>query len=140
MAKDKPRDREPEREEGARSFARMIEQIDDGHGVIEMSQELVELMKNLHKHAQHTQSDAKGVLTLKLGFSVAANGVTSIAYEMSTKTPKRRTGKTTLWVTSGGNLSVSNPRQQTLPLREVERPRNYNEVDNDVEPVPAREV
>jgi hypothetical protein len=118
-------------DEGARSFARTLEQVDDGHGVVDMSIELQKLMQNLLEHAQRTQSDAKGVYSLKLGFSVAPNGITNIGYEVSVKTPKRKTGKTTMWLTAGGNLSVSNPRQQNLPLREVEASQHFQEVDND---------
>lgn len=127
-------------EEGARSFTRALEQVDDGHGVIDMSIELQKLMQNLLEHAQRTQSDAKGVYSLKLGFSVAPNGITNIGYEISVKTPKRKTGKTTMWLTAGGNLSVNNPRQMEMKLREVEATRHYQEVDNDVAPRPVKEI
>jgi hypothetical protein len=93
-----------------------------------MSMELQTLLKNLAEHAAFTRSDAKGSLTLKLSFSVESNGITNIGYDIGVKTPKRKTGKTTMWLTRGGNLSVSNPRQQSLPLRDVAQPRNFVDV------------
>lgn len=109
--------------EGARSFTRFLDRVDDGYGSIDMSIELQKLLKNMLDHAQSTRADAKGKYTLALNFTVAPNGVVNAGYEVSVRTPKRKTGKSTMWVTNGGNLSDDNPRQQKLPLREIERPR-----------------
>ena len=125
-------------EEGARSFCRTLEQIDDGQGVIDMSVELQVLLTNLLKHARNTNQDAKGSYTLKLQFNVEPNSIVNVGYEVGVKTPKRKTGKTTVWVTNGGNLVAENPRQQKLPLREVQT-RHYADVDNDVA-LPMKEV
>lgn len=119
-------------DEGARSFCRMLEQLDDGQGSIHMSVELRDLMGQLRQHAVRTDRDAKGMLTLKLAFNVEPNGIVNVAYETATKTPKKKTGKTTLWLTRGDNLAAQNPRQQNLPLAEVKDRQHYTELsDND---------
>ena len=126
--------------EGARSFARFIEQVDDGQAVIEISADMHKLLVELKEVAERSGNDAKGAIAVQFAFNVAANGVVDIVYNTATKGPKRKFARSTFFLTAGANLSTENPRQQKLPgLRDVPSPREYADVDEDDERA-ARDV
>lgn len=63
---------------------------------------------------------AKGELTLKLVFAAQPSGQVQIAYAIKAKHPSKPTSVGVQWLTSGGNFSARNPRQDERgPLREV---------------------
>lgn len=108
-----------EKEEGARSFTRFIDQLAYGEVQGELSEDLHDLISTLQKDASMHQSKAKGALTLKLDIEVDDRGVATVKPLITVKKPKSRRSPATMWVTAGGNLTPQNPRQQELPLREV---------------------
>lgn len=107
------------KKEGPRGFAVLVQQIDDGVLHAELSEAVQEITSKLAEQAGHTGLTAKGALTLTLGFAAKKNGTVDIVADVKTKMPKPVRGGSVFWVTDGGNLSPSNPRQQRLPLREV---------------------
>lgn len=106
-------------DEGARSFARFLEQIADGDAQRALSRELRELCLKLRDEAQGRSAPAKGELTLTLKLKAEPNDVVQVVYDIKTKQPKPIHPSGVMWMTKGGNLSPSNPRQQKLPLKEV---------------------
>jgi hypothetical protein len=107
-----------EEKEGPRSFAVFVRQLADGDAEREASEALHELLESLRKEAE-AQGAAKGILTLKFALTVDAMNQVEIAYDISTKEPTPLRPKAHLWITKGGNIVFENPRQQKLPLREV---------------------
>lgn len=109
------------KEEGARGFAVVLQEIEDGELHKELSARLQKLVSALTEHAYFYNSSATGKLTLSVALKCDEKGVVEIVSDVKTTEPKRKRSKSTFWATDGNNLSPSNPRQAKLPLREVPR-------------------
>jgi hypothetical protein len=109
---------EKKKEEGARSFARFLEEVCDGMVHTEVSAKLHELVQQLEKEAENRGKSA-GKITLTLSFKLDASGKADIAYDVTTKEPKPERGTGVAWLTPGSNFTFTNPRQQRLPLHDV---------------------
>lgn len=103
--------------EGPRSFTRMLEALNDGVLVHELSLEQFKLLKRMFSDAQAAGAGAtiKGELTLTLKYEVGNDQTVDIIPDIKLKEPKKRRNNTTAWVTAAGNVSFSFPRQETLP-------------------------
>lgn len=110
------------KEEGARSFTRALEMLSEGRTVVKLSEELQSMVAALRDEAMARRTQATGELTLKLKVTVEEDGTATVVPESKLTLPKPRTEKTILWLTKGANLTPQNPRQQSLPLREVSEP------------------
>lgn len=109
-------------DEGARSFAVLLQGIGDGTLNTELSETLHEMNTKLAAHAEDF-SKAKGTLTLTLTIDIDRDGVVTLSPDVKTKLPKpaRKLGR--YWLTPGRNLSPENPKQQKLNLKEVPAPK-----------------
>lgn len=105
--------------EGPRSFARFLEHIADGQAQLELSAELHKLLLRLREEANARNSEVGGTLDLKLSIKVAPNGIAAIAYGIKRKEPDPKRPGSVMWLTEGGNLSATNPKQPSLPLMAV---------------------
>lgn len=65
---------------------------------------------------------AKGQITIVLNVKHEANGVVEIQPDLKVKMPATVRGKSIFWATESGRLAANDPRQQSLPLREVAAP------------------
>ncbi len=63
-----------------------------------------------------------GSLTIKLDFKPTGRDVVSVAATFSSKKPEEGRPETTFFVAADGSLQRKDPKQQDLPLREVEMP------------------
>lgn len=128
---------EKETEEGPRGFAVVLQQIDEGSIHARASSELQQLLAALDAYSKNYRTAAKGSMTLTLNFDVE-EGVVNVQAKVDTKSPKPKGAKSMFWLTAGKNLSVENPRQQKLPLRDVSTPttRDVGAVDTQ----PARGI
>lgn len=100
----------------AHTFDELIQELDSGSANTELSAELRELNKQLRLRAEQVGA-AKGEITLKLKFKAVNTGRVDIAYEASIKRPGPRKVEETRWIGDKGQLAVSDPRQEKLPLR-----------------------
>lgn len=106
--------------EGHRSFSKLIAELGDGEAHVELSRALNHLCSKLRREAQQQCKDQRGELSLKLTLVTSPDTMTfAIGYEVKVKEPSPRRPGSVYWLTKGGNLTVENPRQQALPLREV---------------------
>lgn len=119
--------------EGPRSFARALEMIADGELIHDASAELQALLKRLRSEAEHRHQAVKGRLTLTLTLNVEPHGLVDIRPALTTKAADRKLARGTLWLTPHANLTPNNPRQQALPLREVQPPAAARELDDEPE-------
>lgn len=124
-------------EEGARSFALLLQNIGEGTFHAEVSEALHELNVKLAAHA-YDNAKAKGTLTMTLSIEVDREGVVTIVPDVKTKAPTPLRKKGRYWLTAGNNLSPENPKQQKLPLSEVPAPKTRDAVRGDDRP--ARHV
>lgn len=79
------------------------------------SEKLASLVKGIE------ETGKSGKLVISLDLKQVAGGAISITPHCSAKVPETKPDSTLLWPTVEGNLSVDNPRQQKLDLREVDR-------------------
>lgn len=106
-------------DEGARSFGVMLAAIEGGDLHDELSRVLRETCAELSRQADHYHAKAKGALSLKLAIEVDPTGIVVVKGSVEAKTPKPKRNGQAFWLTKGGNLSVENPRQMSLPIRAV---------------------
>lgn len=127
---------EPPKDEGPRSFARILEGLNDGDAHRDVSDELFDLVKHLKTEALARDAEVKGELNFKITLKVGPQGRASTTYEVKSKKPPRKTSAGIMYVTKGGNLSIENERQTALPgIRAVGPAR---ELDDDH--APAKEA
>lgn len=121
-----------ERDEGsARTFGALLQQIDAGDVHAEASEKLRELVERLAERSEE-DGEAKGSLVLTLKFA-AKKGQVTVTADVKTTAPKKARPASQFWLTVGNHLTTKNPRQQTLPLVEVNVQKNPHR-----EPEPAR--
>ena len=104
-------------EDEVRSFLALLGGLEDGQFANECTNRTRELSLKLRKQAE-SLGKAKGELTIKLKFSADPTTV-QIDGEIVMKEPKPARQRSVLWLLSNGALSNKNPKQQSLPLREV---------------------
>jgi len=116
-------------DEGARSFARFIQLIDDGVAEAEASDELHKVVQTLEAHAEENGS-AKGQITLVINLNLGKKQRMDVTYELKSKTPKKARAVSPFWVSVKGFLTNKHPRQLDLGLKEVPRRRDDDDDDD----------
>lgn len=120
------------KDEGPRSFARFIEQVDDGQAVADISAEMHKLCLKLSKICENQQK-AKAKMTLGITFEMLQNGDVNVDYDVKLSEPKQVRNSSRMYVTKGGNLTVVPQKQMSLGFpREVPKP-NQETKDIDAE-------
>lgn len=106
-------------DDSPRSFSHFFGMLDDEQAHATASEDLHDLMKVMRDEASARQGSVGGSLTIRIDFKVDETGTVETRYDVKTKEPKRKSSKSIFWLTKNANLTVSNPRQQELPLRQV---------------------
>lgn len=107
---------------GARSFAHLLTQVDDGRLHAELSEELRRTAKDLADYSATHGGKAKGSITLVLSLTADRDGTVSLVGDVNRKVPKSTPARTITWLDPAGNLVLSNPKQMQLGVREVPAP------------------
>lgn len=92
-----------------------LRQLDGGAFLDKASDEMAKLVKNVD------ETGKGGTLTIKIDVKRASAGAMAITPHVTAKIPEPKPDATLLWATVEGNLSVDNPNQQKLDLREVDQ-------------------
>lgn len=108
-----------QQQDSPRSFVHFFAGLDDEQAHSRASRSLHELMKALRDEAVARHGVVKGSLSVTVEFKCDERGTVEATYEVKTKEPKPRVSKSIYWLTKQGHLSIDNPAQQSLPLREV---------------------
>ncbi len=116
------------KDEGVRSAAVLLTQVDDGALNAELSEAIHKTVNQLYEMAHQQAKDAKGEVTLKFGLSVSEKGFVAVRGTVDTKVPKAKGAAGHFWITPGGNLTLENPRQQKLGFRDVSGPKTAIDV------------
>ena len=108
-------------EEGPRSFIHQFSEMSDGDFAHDASIELNRVLTALRDEAIRVHGKIKGGLTIKLRFTVEdGGGVAQATCDIKPDIPRPRRAPAHMFITKGGNLSLTNPRQLDLPaVREV---------------------
>lgn len=105
-----------------RSFTALLNGLEDGGLVVDLTNKLAELNTKLAEEALNA-GEAKGSLALTLKCSCDHGGTVSIECEVKLTEPKPKRQRTVLWLDAHHELVARNPRQTLLPLREVAPPK-----------------
>lgn len=120
-------------EDSPRGFGHFLAGLDDEQAHARASRELHELTKVLRDEAVARHGQVKGSISLTIELRCDERGTVEALYEIKTKEPRPRVSKSIYWLDKKGHLSVENPAQQVLPLREVSaQGRALREIDGDV--------
>lgn len=72
--------------------------------------------------------NAKGAMTIKLGFDVTPHGTVTVNYDVNTVEPKRHRMTDTMFLSKGGNITTKDERQPSLPgVRDVSAPKKIKD-------------
>lgn len=104
-----------------RAFATLVGDLEDGALHDELSRAVPEIVAQLHDILVQQGGKPKAKLTLTLGF-VLDSGVIEVKGEVKVALPELRRGKTIFYATPDNSLTRRHPKQQELPLRDVNRP------------------
>jgi hypothetical protein len=111
--------------EPVKKFHVLLSELDDGGIAGQLDGELEELMRKTQEVAvsRGTAGTAKGTMTVKLAFTVSANGEVEIDADHSIKAPRFSSAITRRWVDpKTGAILDKNPKQMTLKLQEGLKP------------------
>jgi hypothetical protein len=100
----------------SQSFDELFATLDGGSANVELSREIREMNSKLIDRAAQVGT-AVGEVTIKLKFAATSNGRVEITYKSEIKRPGPPGVEETRWIGDKGELHVSDPRQETLPLR-----------------------
>lgn len=126
-----------EKETGARSFAHLLTQIDNGQLHAELSEEVRSVAKALVEHSKAHGREAKGSLTIVLRLTADKDESVEIVGDVSTKLPKVTRARTITWLDKDGQLVLTNPKQLAFQgVREVPSAGPTRSI----EPAPAKVV
>jgi hypothetical protein len=128
MAKDK-HDREVTGAEGQQSFGRFLATLEHGDAERDLSRILHETNKRLDGIALD-HITAKAEITVKISFLARADGQTEVKVKPSVKINEPARATSIRWLTPGGNLIESDPRQEKLPLRTVKDDGTVREIED----------
>lgn len=104
------------------NFSAVLSAAEEGQLQTDLSDELRNIVAELHNLAVSNGGKPKGELTLKLTLQLDG-GSFNVDATIATKLPKRQRIRSVMWATPDNNLTRANPRQQRLPLADVSHKR-----------------
>lgn len=113
-------DNEPERQDkhSMRCFSQLIACLEDGGTNDKLTRILQNTIDELVQHTLDHGGKPKGSISLSL--SIAMDGGTiDIVPSINNKLPKAPNARTTYFLNQKNMLTLQNPKQQELPLKEV---------------------
>lgn len=105
-----------------RAFSTLIGALEDGALHKELTDGIRDLIGNLHNAKIDQGGKPKGSVTLVLSFKLDGDVIECEA-ACAIKQPKRLRNKTVLYATEDNHLTIRNPKQRDLPLRDANAAR-----------------
>jgi hypothetical protein len=106
-------------DQGPRSFAVLLTELDAGQYHRDITEYLQRLMRAIGSLNDEGHDKVKGKLTLTLSFTGRRDGKMEITPDVKVAAPKKDRVQTIRWLNKHGNLEKADPRQQELALRDV---------------------
>lgn len=122
-----------QKSEGARSITRFIDGLRHGRFAPKASEEFQALLRELSDTAIDESAVVKGKFTIELGLTVNAMGEVQVVGDYKRTSRKPKAASNNYYITKGMNLTTEDPRQTSLPLREVRAPRLRGEEGDEVD-------
>lgn len=92
---------------------------DNGQYLPMLLEENDDLLKEIVSFSQAYGAKAKGKLTISIEYSTDRFGQIDLSVEHKITAPKQPKAKATAWTADGGGLTVANPNQRAMEIREV---------------------
>jgi len=92
---------------------------DNGQYLPQLLQDNTELIEEIMNFSQAYGAKASGKLQITICYATDRFGQVEIAIEHKVTTPKQPKAKATAWSVEGGGLTVANPNQRAMEIREV---------------------
>ncbi|WP_323041119.1 hypothetical protein [Gemmobacter sp.] len=102
-----------------RGIDAMLSLADGGQYLPVLTQEMRELIEETTSHAQAYRVKAKCKLALTVTMTIDPFGQIDMEVEHKLTEPKAPKAKALAWSTEGGGLTVANPNQRTMEIRDV---------------------
>jgi hypothetical protein len=112
---------ETQKQVDAQQFAQFLKLMNRGELLCELGAELRSVNDKLSTLASQN-GIATGAITVVFKIKHEAKGVVAVATDIKTKLPPPARGTAVFFATPDGGLAVNDPRQVSLPLREVAAP------------------
>lgn len=97
----------------------MLNLADGGQYLPVLTQDLRQAIENTTSHAQAYRAKAKCKLQITVTLSVDPFGQIDMEVEHKLAEPKAPKAKALAWATEEGGLTVANPNQRAMEIREV---------------------
>jgi len=111
---------------GTWDFGLLVATIADGELRDEATEELRDTVEKLYDRARAGQKTVKGSLTIAVDIAVTKDGLVVLEPNVKSKLPRKTRRETPMYVGRSG-LTVENPRQLKLGLREIGGTREVRE-------------
>lgn len=100
------------------NFSQLIANHEDGLLNTDLSHQVRDIIAALNQHVIDHGGKPSATLSIKLNFKLDSNSI-EVTASTGSNLPKEVRGKTIYWSTSGNVLTRQNPRQHSLPFRDV---------------------
>lgn len=107
--------REPE----VRGIDQILALADNGQYLPVLLEENQLLIAEIVNHSQAYGVKAKGKITIEIEYSTDRFGQIDMATQHKIAAPKAPKSKAVAWATEGGGLTVANPNQRAMEIRDV---------------------
>lgn len=108
----------------SRPFADVLRDLSGGQTYDDLTLQLGEIVTAV------IDTRKAGEITLKLRIAPNGDGSVKISSKVTAKAPEANRGETLFFTTSSGSLLRNDPRQESLPLREVSDSSKTREVNH----------
>ena len=101
------------------NFSQLVSLIGDGEVNNSLSETLREMVAQLNQAAMERGGKHTGKITLSMSLTIDKGVIVVEADQPKVVIPKEPKVSSLFWSTADNKLSLSNPRQMALPLRDV---------------------
>jgi hypothetical protein len=102
-----------------RGIDQLLALPDNGNYLPLLMQDNDELLQEISDFSQAYGTKAGGKITIEINYSTDRFGQIDIAVSHTVKAPKPPKSKATAWRADSGGLTVANPNQRAMEIREV---------------------
>lgn len=112
-------ERSPMQSPELRGIDQILALADNGQYLPVLLDENQVLLADIVSHSQAYGVKAKGKVTIEIEYSTDRFGQIDMAVQHKISAPKAPKSKAVAWATEGGGLTVANPNQRSMEIRDV---------------------
>lgn len=109
----------PMQEPALRGIDQILALADNGQYLPVLLKDNSDLVHEIVSHSQAYGAKSKGKLTIEIEYSTDRYGQIDMAVQHKIAAPKPPKSKAVAWATEDGGLSVANPNQRRMEIRDI---------------------